>query len=259
MATVITPGAIFNSMKISVRRGIYTGPIDGGIPKLIPKGSRDSYPTENLVQSGNQSQTPYTLPNGDEMNPAGKSGRFTAFSFQSPTGFYVRKYLTRNLPPDEVLEQHSTQHWILMRYAEVLLNRAESAYQLYLAGKTGADYQMDAFNDINKIRKRAGAPLLKEAGNLDLQTIRKERQKELAFEHRYWWTLIRTRAASKKMDNTTFKILNPFYAAKAGEYFYDARYDERNARFTFNPKWYYLEIPSSAIDQNKNLIQNPGY
>jgi hypothetical protein len=259
MATVITPGATFNGMKISVRRGIYTGSVKNDIPKLIPKDSKDSYPTKNIVQSGNQSQTPYTLPNGDKMNPAGKSGRFTAFGFQTPTGFYVRKYLTRNLPPDEVLEQHSTQHWILIRYAEVLLNRAESAYQLYLAGNTGIDYRMDAFKDINKIRKRAGAPLLKKETNLNIQIIRKERQKELAFEHRYWWTLIRTRTASKVMDNTIFKILNPFYVAKAGEYFYDARYDERNSKFTFDPKWYYLEIPSSAIDQNKNLIQNPGY
>jgi hypothetical protein len=258
-ATVILPGSIFNGMKITVRRGIYTGPVKGGILKLIPKGSRESYPTKYLVQSANQNQTPYTLPNGTKMNPAGESGRFTAYSFQTPTGFYVRKYLTRNLPPSEVLEQHSTQHWILIRYAAVLLNRAESAYQLYLAGKTGTDYQMDAFSDINKIRKRAGAPLLKKIGSLNLQVIRKERQKELAFEHRYWWTLIRTRTADKILDNTTFKILNPFYAAKAGKYFYDARYDERNSRFTFPPKWYYLEVPTAAINQNKNLIQNPGY
>lgn len=258
-ATVILPGDVFKGQQIQIWRGIYTGPVAGGISPLLPPGSKEQYPTANLVESATANQTPYTLPDGSLMNPAGASGIFTGDQTCAISGFSVRKWLDPNLPTSQVLENHESQTWIEMRYAEVLLNRAEAAFELYLAGQTGADYLDDAFNDINQIRLRAGAVLLTSPGSMTIDTIRIERRKELAFENKTWWDLRRWRILDKEQNGTIYKVLMPFYAAKAGEYFFDARYDERNDVYTFDPRWYYEQIPQSVISKNSNVIQNPGY
>jgi hypothetical protein len=51
----------------------------------------------------------------------------------------------------------------------------------------------------------------------------------------------------------------PFYSSDAGKYFFDARFDERNVRFTFDTRWYYQQIPTGAITKSPNLVQNPGF
>ena len=146
-----------------------------------------------------------------------------------------------------------------MRYAEVLLNEAEAAFELYAAGQ-GAGYLQDAYDVINKIRERAGATLLNGIGELtSVDIIRRERRKELAFENKTWWDMRRWRIADLEQNGTIYKVLMPFYAAKAGKYFFDARLDERNVRYTFDPRWYYEQIPQGEISTSPSLIQNPGY
>lgn len=259
-ATVILPGDIFKGESIEIRRGIYTGPVAGGINPLLPPGSRSQYPLTNLVVSSTASQTPYQLPNGTLMNPAGSSGKFTGDQTCSLSGFSIRKWLNPNLPTSQVLENHEDQTWIEMRYAEVLLNRAEAAYELYSTGQSGTvNYQQDAFDDINQIRSRAGATLLSSPGSMTIDSIRIERRKELAFENKTWWDLRRWRIITKEQNGTIYRILMPFYSSLAGKYFFDARTDERNDVYTFDPRWYYEQIPQSAISKSTNLIQNPGY
>jgi starch-binding outer membrane protein, SusD/RagB family len=259
-ATVILPGDVFKGESIEIRRGIYTGPVAGGINPLLPPGSRSQYPLTNLVVSSTASQTPYKLPNGTLMNPAGLSGKFTGDQTCAISGFSVRKWLNPNLPTSQVLENNETQTWIEMRYAEVLLNRAEAAYELYSAGQSGTDnYLQDAFDDINQIRSRAGAVLLSSPGSMTIDSIRIERRKELAFENKTWWDLRRWRIIDKEQNGTIYRILMPFYSSLAGKYFFDARTDERNDVYTFDPRWYYEQIPQSALSKSTNLIQNPGY
>lgn len=258
-ASVILPGDAFKGQNIEIRRGIYTGSAAGGISPLLPAGSRSQYPTGNLVQSATASQTPYTLPGGATINPAGLSGVFTGDQTCAISGFSVRKWLNPNLATSQVLENNETQTWIEMRYAEVLLNRAEAAFELNSAGQSGADYLTDAFSVINQIRSRAGAILLANPGVMTIDTIRKERRKELAFENKTYWDLRRWRIFSKEQNGTIYRILMPFYSSQAGKYFFDARSDERNDVYTYDPKWYYEQIPPGAISKSTNLVQNPGY
>jgi hypothetical protein len=194
------------------------------------------------------------------MNPAGASGIFTGDQTCAISGFSVRKWLNPNLATSQVLENNETQTWIEMRYAEVLLNRAEAAFELSSsgAGSNGADAN-DAFTIINQIRSRAGAAPLASAGSMTIDTIRKERRKELAFENKTYWDLRRWRIFSKEQNGTIYRVLMPFYAAQAGKYFFDARTDERNDVYTYDPKWYYEQIPPGAIAKSSKLIQNPGY
>jgi hypothetical protein len=260
-ATVILPGDAFKGENIEIRRGIYTGSASGGISPLLPAGSRSQYPLSNLVVSATSTQTPYKLPDGTLMNPAGLSGIFTGDQTCAISGFSVRKWLNPNLATSQVLENNETQTWIEMRYAEVLLNRAEAAYELNSLGQSGGttNYTQDAFTVINQIRSRAGATLLASAGAMTIDTIRIERRKELAFENKTYWDLKRWRTFSKEQNGTIYRILMPFYSAQAGKFFFDARTDERNDVYTYDPRWYYEQIPQGAISKSPNLVQNPGY
>ena len=259
-ATVILPGDIFKGQAIEIRRGIYTGSASGGINKLLAANSTNSYPTANLVVSAAVLQTPYTLPDGTKMNPAGASGAFSNMAAHGPggslTGFSVRKYLVPDKPTSEVVTNRSEQSWIELRYAEVLLNSAEAAYELYASGQ-GANYLQNAVTNINLIRERAGASELTTINNIDI--IRQERRKELAFENKTWWDLKRWRIIDQEQNGTLYKVLMPFYSSDAGKYFFDPRFDERNVRYTFDSRWYYQQIPTAAIAKSTNLVQNPGY
>ena len=258
-ATVILPGDAFKGQNIEIRRGIYTGSADGGISPLLPAGSRSQYPLTNLVVSSTVTQTAYQLPGGALMNPAGLSGIFTGDQTCAISGFSVRKWLNPNLPTSQVLENNETQTWIEMRYAEVLLNRAEAAVELASLGQSGSENVSDAFNIINQIRSRAGASLLTSVGNTAIDTVRMERRKELAFENKTYWDLMRWRIFGKEQNGTIYKVLMPFYSSQAGKYFFDARTDERNDVYTYDPRWYYEQIPGGAISKSTNLLQNPGY
>jgi len=253
-ASVILPGDAFKGQNIEIRRAIYTGASAGGISPLLPAGSKSQYPSTNLVQSANAGQTAFTLPDGTTMNPAGASGIFTGDQTCAISGFSVRKWLDPNLATSQVLENNEAQTWVEMRYAEVLLNRAEAAYEL----GDGTNIT-DAFNIINQIRSRAGAIPLASPGVMTIDTIRKERRKELAFENKTYWDLRRWRIFDKEQNGTIYRVLMPFYSSTAGKYFFDARTDERNDVYTYDPKWYYEQIPGGAISKSPNLIQNPGY
>ncbi|HTJ12115.1 MAG TPA: RagB/SusD family nutrient uptake outer membrane protein [Dinghuibacter sp.] len=256
-ATVILPGDAFKGQNIEIRRAIYTGSSAGGISPLLPAGSRAQYPTSQLVVSSTAAQTPYTLPDGTLMNPAGLSGIFTGDQTCAISGFSVRKWLNPNLPTAQVLENNETQTWIEMRYAEVLLNRAEAAMELANLGAGGS--LADAMADVNQIRSRAGAVPWTVAGPSPIDTIRKERRKELAFENKTYWDLKRWRIFAQEQNGREYRILMPFYSSTAGKYFFDARTDERNDVYTYDPRWYYEQLPGGAISKSTNVIQNPGY
>ncbi len=258
-ASVILPGDVFKGQNIEIRRGIYTGPVAGGISPLLPAGSKSQYPTTNLVVSSNSGQTAYKLPDGTLMNPAGLSGVFTGDQTCAISGFSVRKWLNPNLATSQVLENNESQTWIEMRYAEVLLNKAEAAAELASLGQTGSINTSDAFTIVNQIRSRAGATLLAGAGDAKIDTIRAERRKELAFENKTYWDLKRWRIFDKEQNGTIYRVLMPFYSAQAGKYFFDQRTDERNNVYTYDTRWYYEQIPGGAISKSSNLIQNPGY
>lgn len=267
-ATVILPGDEFKGENISIYRGLYTKTdAASGISRIIPDaGTTEKYENiaqckDYIVSSPNpDNQTVYTLPDGTKMNAAGLSGPFASDAGAGAmSGFSVRKWLNPDMPKSEVLENNSTQTWIEMRYAEVLLNRAEAAYELAELG-AGAQYKEDAFACINLVRRRAGADLLATSADLnDFSIIQTERRKELSFENKTWWDLKRWRLIEKEQQSTLWRILMPFYAVHAGKYFFDVRAEEDNHRFTFDTRWYYKNLPGGSIEKNPLLIQNPGY
>lgn len=128
---------------------------------------------------------------------------------------------------------------IRLRYADILLLKAEALIM------GGSDLEAAA-EIIDRIRIRAGLPRLANnvRGNRDamVEALLNERRLELAFEGQRWFDLVR-------LDKVE-EVMNAVYARDSGR---------RPLVYPFDANSYRLPIPQSAIDQNPNLIQNPGY
>jgi hypothetical protein len=214
------------------------------------------------------------------MTAAGANGPFYDNGESCLTGLYGRKWLNPD-PSFEGGEGRSDQHFVLMRYAEVLLNAAEAAVELTLAGEAspdGSDLMQVATTAINDIRERAGATLV--VGNISgdvagRNIIRKERRKELALEHKTKWDLRRWRVQHYEerdyfwgeyrdkddFSNSAryrFRGLYPFFSTQAGKYFFDARFQWVSLKtFEYNIIDYYFAIPGNEVSKSPVIDQQP--
>ncbi len=127
---------------------------------------------------------------------------------------------------------------IKCRYADILLLKAEA-----LAMQGNID---GAAEIVNQVRHRAGIANLtadKKASQATIiNAVLDERRMELALEGQRWYDLCRC----DKVE----EVMNAVYAKDSG------RHAQRSP---FNEYSYLLPIPQTAIDQNSNLQQNPGY
>ena len=290
-AYVIFPGDVFRNKEMEIRTGVYTGsePIaplfnDYSYAAALATRYQDlSILNATLfLSSGPEgSQTIVNLPGGGTMPAAGENGPWTNNGEGAMAGFYGRKWLQTN-PTVEPGEGKSAQPFVLLRYADVLLNAAEAAVELALAGEpspTGDDMLQVATDAIKAIRERAGATQLTANLTGDLSSrniVRKERRKELAFEHKTKWDLRRWRVQHEEgrdyfwgeyKDKSTFGIgsnykfrgLSPFYSAQSGKYFFDVRLQRLGGEKTFgyNPVDYYFAIPGGEVTKSQVIDQQP--
>ncbi|MEN6323623.1 MAG: RagB/SusD family nutrient uptake outer membrane protein [Proteiniphilum sp.] len=283
-AYVITPMDELKGTVISIRAGIYKANSNGGKisrAALQSKGFGENNMTRydisnsassvifvgtgpNVTGSGNTNRW-YTLPDGSEMlasgnygiYPTGGGGWYSASAFM---GFGLRKFINPDLPRPEILYFHSTQTWIEIRYAEVLLTAAEAIMELNSLGKPMNI--SEALGYVNSIQERAGATITPSA-SFNLDVVRKEWRKEFAFENKTWFNLLRWRLLDKEMNHTWYRQLTPFYVADQGKYMFDSKPFEEMTRFsngyTWNPTNYYQAIPGTEIANNPKMIQNVGY
>lgn len=272
-ATVLLPMDTYRGQVIEIRRGIWTGDTTGGIKPTAKEGDLGNVADLNdakfsLAASLTENTDPNKLitlkpgdPHGTTMKRSGANGPVSAWDFGNTGGTYVLKYLNETGP---TTGNNFTQSWIEIRYAEVLLNQAEAAYELYQAGASEANYRNVAFTNINSIRERAGAIMLPSDADLNsIDTVRKERRKELAFENKTYWDLKRWRVIADEQSNRHWKVLNPFYSTNAQRYFLSVKYQEPRGgfpyNFNFDPKNYYQQIPTGELTKNPNTKQNPGF
>lgn len=231
-ATVILPGDNFRGQLIDVQRGIYPTYVNGD----------EAANSAALKIAGNQD----VLYNGKRViGLSGIGGGGTQ------TGFFVRKYQNSDLPQSDLALWRSDQAWIDIRYAEVLLNKAEAGVELGTSESSAK-----ALTAINDIRDRAGAPLLTA---LSIENVRLERRKELAFENQSWWDVRRWRTADKEFNNRIYKVLFPYYIFNENKYIFKKEDEMTKSRFTFQLRYYYEPIPGGEINKNPKLVQNPLY
>jgi hypothetical protein len=131
---------------------------------------------------------------------------------------------------------------------------------------------------INDIRQRAGADLLTQgltADEISRNIVRRERRKELAFEHKTKWDLRRWRVqheGAKELfwgvekdagifssgSKYRFRALYPFYSSVNGKYFFDAHFINVSPKeFEYNVIDYYFSIPSDEVSKSEYIDQQP--
>lgn len=156
----------------------------------------------------------------------------------SRSGLYVRKGAD---PESFVSEVTSGKNYILIRYAEVLLNYAEAKNEV-----SGPDETI--YDAINSIRARAGMPALPSAlSKTEMRArIRKERRVELCLEGNRFFDIKRWGIAATVMNGPVYGVNtnNPI-----GNRVFDAG------------KNYLFPIPQVQVDLTGRevLEQNPGY
>ncbi len=129
---------------------------------------------------------------------------------------------------------------ILMRLAEIYLMHAEA---LAMTGNL-----TEAAEYVNKLRRRAKIDEIEAASSSEemLDIVLKERRLELAFEGFRWFDLVRTDKIKEVHDG-----VNIPGAASYDPYFV--------TRYPLTEASILLPIPTTAIDTNPSLTQNPGY
>lgn len=165
----------------------------------------------------------------------------------SESDFIIWKYVGR--APDGETERsgidQNSCNWIVYRYADVLLMKAEALSQL---GRFAESLQI-----INMIRNRADVPLLNLPNSQTAyeDAILEERALELAFEGKRWFDLLRmgTRNDYSRKDKLIEIIVRNVPSTQK----------RILATKLTNPQGWYLPIYDSEIERNKNLVQNPYY
>lgn len=160
-------------------------------------------------------------------------------------------------------------NYLVMRYAEVLLNYAEACLQ------TGD--QAEAKKYINMIQKRAGSKTISET--VDMDVLKKEKSYELWLEGCRWFDIMRwndTKAIDRLTKAGTVvphlfdKVFRApkaddqdvtwEYGSEANSRFYTTNTPETNFKVGFKKgKHEFFPYPQTVLDKNPNLEQNPGW
>lgn len=203
-----------------------------GVPVgSVPNGMNDCAPSPKLIELMSSDDDKrkaatwewYGKSIGKPINPANPVN--IKFTFMIPSTSFVTE---------------AGNNIILMRYADVLLLRAE------INARLNPNDQTLALADLNLIRNRAGAGSL--ANTLTNDEVKNfidlERFKELAFEGQRWWDLIRTGRA--------IAVINEF----------NQRPDMVSKFTPYTPSlmtedFYVFAIPFQVIDNNPKITQNP--
>lgn len=211
----------------------------------------------------------WTYVGGEQNNP-------------TPTGFYCRKAV--DVSQDAIDAYQSSTDWVEMRFAEVLLNEAESANEI---GKTA-----EAYPALVALRTRAGIDPgsdhlygLKAGMNQAemSKAIALERQIEFAFEGKRYWDLRRTRAFEStlngtrrhgytialKIAETAWESLLKTKTSSEMLTLMDQHYPDYfsqtvrllDTQFDINwkPEYYFFAIPAEHLELNSNLEQTKGW
>lgn len=230
-ASIIVPFDLWRGEPIDVQAGIYD------------QGTK--------VEAGDYSALYNPLTHAIDANGTihvvGKSG--FGGSEKTNTGFYMRKYLNPALERSQIRTNGSDQHFIAIRYAEILLNYAEAAVELNKIA--------EAKDKVNMIRLRAGIVLLDDA-EVTLERIRHERMVELTFEGHRWWDYIRWRVADQMFNNRAVQQLRPYYDVQQDAYRFEITNVPQSFK-TFNVRAYNVAIPAEELVKNPLLVQNPNY
>ncbi len=214
------------------------------------------------------------LPNSSvDVKLVGSDGPINGVEYSAQSGFYIRKFVDPAVGAGS-RGTGSEVPWIRYRYAEVLLNAAEAAFEL---GNTG-----EAVGYINQVRERAGFTTPLAPAELTFDRIVNERRVELAFEGHYIFDRKRWRIAHIVLDGAAMNeaelVSNIGSATKRNTQAFSLwPYKVYSPSGPNNNKWifriqrnanviganrfqlgnYYSEISTSILANNPKLVKQP--
>ena len=168
------------------------------------------------------------------------------------TGYYLRKYLQEG--HTSFVTDASYQYDAVLRYAEVLLNKAEAYAELDYN-----QYRNQALGALNEIRNRVGLPSKTAADAPDkdafMTLLRKERSLELAGEGFRYWDLRRWRMAENVINGQNAHGVK---ITRSGNTFSYERVEcDGGSPRIFLEKYYYFALPTAELANNKLCVDNP--
>ena len=167
------------------------------------------------------------------------------------TGYYPRKYI--QVSNSTFGTEYSDQTDNVIRYAEVLLNKAEACAQL--------NDMTSALKALNEVRARVSLPkkTTSDAPSVEkfMEVLRHERCVELAGEGLRYWDLRRWKLAQSVIDGQS--VHGTKVTKSAGKYNYETVDADGGATRIFPEKYYYFAIPSDEISNNSKIDQNNGW
>lgn len=230
--TVMLPGTAFKGRNVDIWAGLQMA--DGSIVSGDDRGAQKTI-------------------DGVSRQVVGFDGPINAKEFTAQSGFYIRKYQDPAIGSGS-RGTNSEVPLLRYRYAEVLLNAAEAAFEL---GQSA-----EAAGYMNQVRARAGLIIPLTAGDITFDRIVHERRAELSFEGHILYDMKRWRLAHIVWDGN--KMTAPELLANIG------KANKRNTQpwalwpyKVYNPgnpnngKWVYkIVLPSLVTGANNFQLGN---
>jgi len=232
--TVIVPGSSFKGRPVDIWAGYQLA--DGSIVTGDDRGAQKTLPGQSAP-----------------TQVVGFDGPVSSKEFTAQTGFYLRKYVDPT-PGAGSRGTNSEVPFIRYRYAEVLLNAAEAAFEL---GQPDV-----AAGYMNLVRARAGLTTPLTATDISFDRIVHERRVELAFEGHILYDMKRWRLAHVVWDGNkmtvTDLLVNIGTANKRNTQPYGLwPYKLYNPASPNNGKWAYkIVLPALVTGANRFRLGN---
>jgi hypothetical protein len=241
--TVVYPGTSFKGVDVQMQAGVYEWNTSTNRYDRFESSTFGAMYKDGKLQTGN-------------------GGPMRTTQEVSCTGFYMKKFID----PATLSSARgvgSDIAWPRFRYAEVLLNAAEAAFEL-------GDITT-SLNYVNQVRARAGFPANSlTAGKLNLAELQNERRVELAFEDHRTWDLARWRIAHTVWNGQAsnpkavlyalypYRVINSVDPSKNGKYVFDKFVAPKFVAPRFYQMGnYYSSINQTVLDNNPLIIKNP--
>lgn len=163
------------------------------------------------------------------------------------TGYYLRKMLDEH--NTQITTAKSTQSYVAIRYAEVLLNYAEAL----IKSSTKANITL-AMSQINAVRNRVALPAVS-ATTVDkaMECLVHEREIELAFEGFHYWDLKRWKKARLLLNDVNFHAIKITKSTSGISYEFESC--DAGQKRIFPEKYYSLPIPDTELTNNSLCSQ----
>lgn len=225
----------------------WNNPVHAANPYL----NRDPRFYRTIAYNGSELMVNSVMKSVVEAFTGGKNG--PPLNGATLTGYYLKKYIDENVSLISTAPVSRPHHYILYRYAEILLNYAEAMNEWKGPDYKDAMYTLSSREALNEIRAYAGMPSINgdnEQGAFKTR-IRNERRVELAFEDHRFWDIRRW-----KIGEVVKTIYGVEIASQNNVYQYTRKKIQDRV---WSDKMYLYPIPDSERFVNENLTQNPGW